>query len=208
MIYHGGEISGVAKSLMAMDVARELLDDGNFKQTYLQASGEDDTAKLRDIGLSLFRQIKDKENVPLIISDDPKWSVKNANILFTATNDPAVLIFKADIAATDKDIYIIDTSTPHNVDKSVNELPHVHRRGGGLVTSVSKQPLIFQGTDLEETDLFACIAETLLISADEEAKPTAGAISVADLEAMARAGERFGFVLSENEGKSEIFTSI
>jgi hypothetical protein len=39
-------------------------------------------------------------------------------------------------------------------------------------------------------------------------KPTAGAISVADLENMARAGERFVFALSENEGKSEIFTSI
>jgi len=161
---------------------------------------------LRKMGRDIFQMIKDEKQAPVTISDDPKASAKEANVIFAATNDPNVFIFKEDMPEkNDKEIYIVDTSTPHNVDKGVNELPHVHLRGGGLVTSVSGQTLIFNGTELNDKDLYACIAETILISLYKELKPSSGAISVEDLSMMGAAGEKFGFILSENEGKSDIF---
>ena len=207
MILQDNEISGVAKALLAIDSVRDKLENEAFRQAARLALENDDQAKARELSKALLDCLRNTADSPVILSADPKWSVQQANILFAATNDPNVLISKEDIPKEqDKDIYIIDTSTPHNVDKNVNELPHVHRRGGGLVTTYSGQQLIFKGTDLHEADLFACIAETLLVAVDEKAKPTVGAITVEDLENMAHAGGRFGFILSENEGKTEIFT--
>lgn len=206
MIVQDHTISGIAKTVLAIDSARGKLENPVFRQAVQDALDNDDQAKARELSKELLNCLRNSADSPVILSDDPKWSVKQANIIFTATNDPNVLIFKEDFSEEqDKDIYIVDTSTPHNVDKGVNELPHVHRRGGGLVTTHSGQQLIFKGTDLHEADLFACIAETLLVAVDEDAKPTVGAIGVEKLENMACAGERFGFILSENEGKTEIF---
>lgn len=205
MILQDGEIKGVAKTLLETEPVRKILEQDAFRNDFQKAFAGNDMIALRQMGRDIFDMIKDEKQSPVIISDDPKRSVKKANVVFAATNDPEVFIFKEDIPEDNKDIYIIDTSTPHNVDRAVNELPHVHRRGGGLVTTVSGQPLIFRGTDLHDEDLYACIAETLLVSADNDVKPSAGAISVEDLNLMARAGEKFGFVLSEKEGKSDIF---
>lgn len=206
MILKKGQIQGVAKSLLEIDSVREVLEKDDFKKDFQTAFAENNQVRLHQLGEAIFNLLNNETQAPVRISDDPKWSVKNANVIFTATNSPNVLLFKDDMPTEqDKEIYIIDTSTPHNVDKAVNEFPHIHRRGGGLVTTASKQPLIFKGTDINDEDLFACIAETLLIAADEHAKPSAGAISIEDLENIAQAGEKFGFILSENEGKHDIF---
>jgi len=207
MIVQNNEISGVAKALLAIESVRNKLENPGFRQTAQTALENDDQAKVRELSKELLDCLRNESNSPVILSVDPKWSITRANIIFAATNDPNVLILKEDLSKEqNQDIYIIDTSTPHNIDKNVNDLPYVHRRGGGLVTTSSKQQLIFKGTDLHDTDLFACIAETLLVAIDDAAKQTIGAISVEDLESMARAGERFGFILSENEGETEIFT--
>jgi acetylornithine/succinyldiaminopimelate/putrescine aminotransferase/predicted amino acid dehydrogenase len=207
MIVLDNEISGIAKSLLAIDSVRKKLENEAFRKSARLALEDEDQSKARELSKGLLDCLRNAADSPVILTADPKWGVQQANIIFAATNDPNVLIFKEDMPKEqDKEIYIIDTSTPHNVDKNVNELPYVHRRGGGLVTTHSGQQLIFRGTDLHEADLFACIAETLLVAVDEEAKPTVGSITVKDLENMAHAGERFGFILSENEGKTEIFT--
>ncbi len=202
MIIQDGRMEGAAKTLSETEPVRELLEKEDFRKDFQKALADNDLISLGHKGRHVFDIIRDETEGPVIISDDPKQSVRKANVIFTATNDPEVFIFKEDFPAEQgEDIYIIDTSTPHNVDKSVNELPHVHRRGGGLVTTVSKQPLIFRGTDINEEDLYACIAETLLTTIDKNVRGSAGPISLEDIEAMAHAGEAFGFILSDNEGQ-------
>jgi predicted amino acid dehydrogenase len=45
----------------------------------------------------IFQMIKDEKQAPVTISDDPKASAKEANVIFAATNDPNVFIFKEDM---------------------------------------------------------------------------------------------------------------
>ncbi|GGR82863.1 hypothetical protein GCM10008960_07370 [Deinococcus sedimenti] len=119
-----------------------------------------DTERLERSAATLRRAAKDTE----IITTTSYDTLKEADLIFTATSDPNPVIFPQHVKPG---AWIFDEGRPADVDESVQAIPGVRVIPGGVVRPPGGMT---SNIDLQfgEGQVPACLAETLIIAATGE----------------------------------------
>lgn len=136
------ELTGIAKSLSGLNL--NIPEDLNESE----------------VGNYILDHV-DVNQAPIQISTS-MTDLQQCNIIITATNTPKSLIFADHIS--EKPTVICDISVPSDVDKDLTlKRPNARVIKGGLVQLPQGQSLELQGMPLEAGQLYACLAETVLL---------------------------------------------
>lgn len=125
---------------------------------------------------------------------------KNADIIITATNHPAALLYSNHLK---ENAIIVDVSQPQNLSPSVcQKRSDVHRIDGGYVDYSSKYDFPIPG--MPTGKCFSCMAEVIMQAMEKQRENHVGSINLKHLRKTEKWGGKYGFVLNEltNFGKS------
>ncbi|WP_456832213.1 glycerol-3-phosphate acyltransferase [Deinococcus sp. UYEF24] len=150
-----------------------------------------DAARLERSATTLRRAVPGTE----IVTTTAYTALKEADLIFSATSDPAPVIFPEHVK---EGAWIFDEGRPADVDESVKAVPGVRVIPGGVVRPpgdmVSRIDLQFGDGQVP-----ACLAETLIIAATgEHGRQSLGARTLSDnVQFFVREAQRLNFVVVE-----------
>lgn len=125
---------------------------------------------------------------------------KNADVVVTATSHPTALLKSEHLK---KNAIIVDVSQPPNLNLEVcKERPDIIRVDGGYVDFPEEYALPIPG--LPKGKNFACIAEVIMQTMENEQKNYAGSIDLEHLKKTEEWANKYGFTLNKltNFGKN------
>ena len=136
------------------------------------------------------------ENAPIKISIEIK-AIKNADIILSASNSSKPIIFSDMLKMTG--VVICDIAVPQDVDQSVSRYrPDVSVIKGGLVKLPSNPDLSIKGMPLEKGQVYACMAETILLGLmGITSNYSYGSITKSQVKIIMAAADLHGFKLAQ-----------
>ncbi len=139
-----------------------------------------------------FKKLKDAVSSNYCLMTNDLTTVKEADIIITATNHPSALLSSSHLK---QGVVIVDVSTPPNVSKTVtNERPDILRIDGGLVSNAGIN-LGFQ-IGPPKGAMYACVAEVIMQALENEQKSYVGPVDLDHLEITQKWSKKWGFKLA------------
>ncbi len=152
---------------------------------------------LRPTGMELLAWMESEfsDQVPVHYTADYN-ALKSSQIILSASSDPGPIIFPRMLSP--EPTLICDIAVPADVDESVSQAcPHVQVIQGGVVKLPHNAEFQVAGIPLEPGELYACMAETLLMGlSDIQDHYSYGQIEKEQVKAIMREARKHGFQVS------------
>ncbi len=133
-----------------------------------------------------------KHDIGIIKISTDMQDLQKAQAIITATNTPDALIYPEHLPS--ESTIICDVSVPVDVAKEVLDMKHVTVINGGRVTLPLQQALDVEAMPLQNGELYACIAETLLLGFEGVKDSFSyGALEKAKVKKIRRLSREHGF---------------
>lgn len=148
---------------------------------------------------------KNKNHIRIEVSDDINKSLKNAHIIFSATNSPLNLI---DILYLSPGAIVFDMSQPRNIcEDNAIKRKDVLVIDGGVVLPPGNVKFNFN-FGLAPGLAFACIAETMILALEDryESFSLGGNATLSKVQEISCLAKKHGFALSELRSFSKEIT--
>jgi len=155
-----------------------------------------DLKRLEKAAESLRRNLERKGEAPEIVATTEIAAIREADLVFTATSDPAPVIYPEHVKPG---AWIYDEGVPPDVHPSVREVPGVRVIPGGVVRLPGEARATLDLHFGAPDQVPACLAETMILAAAEafDRKSLGGEVKAENIQFFVERAEDLGFRVVE-----------
>jgi len=151
-----------------------------------------DLERLKRAAESLRKNLERKGEAPEILATTEIAAIREADLVFTATSDPAPVIYPEHVKPG---AWIYDEGVPPDVHPSVREVPGVRVIPGGVVRLPGEARATLDLHFGAPNQVPACLAETMILAAEEafDRKSLGGEVRAENIQFFVERAEALGF---------------
>jgi acetylornithine/succinyldiaminopimelate/putrescine aminotransferase/predicted amino acid dehydrogenase len=148
----------------------------------------------------LSQRLRAHSATPVDIATDMD-ALRSCNLVISATNSPAPVLLPAHIG--EQPVVICDVAVPQDVDLAIlDERPNAIVLRGGVIRAPLGQTLPLPGADLRDGELYACLAETILLGlADIRTPFSRGPLAAKNVRRILELAHEHGFEILERRAE-------